>query len=146
MRSGEAAGWKQSVSDSWLEKGKEVCRTLLEEAVEAIREAEEREGAETRVRLMESHCKELEDLTDKVEKRAVSETETEPLIKLAEEIEYRRDNVVNLAQMLKEDIPNEFKECVQRALQESAKMAKEGQPAYSQGAREGTPQACMTYS
>ncbi len=123
-RTGEAAKWKQSVYDSWLEKGKEVYGTLLEEA---IREAEEREGAETRIRLMESHCEELDDLADKVEKQAVSETEPEPLIELGEEIEYRRENVVNLAQMLKEDMPNKFKERAQRALQESAKMAKEGQ-------------------
>ncbi len=33
--------------------------------------------------------------------------------------------MVNLAQMLKEDMPKKFKECAQRALQESAKMAKE---------------------
>ncbi len=104
-RTGEAAKWKQSVYDSWLEKGK-VCGTLLEGAMEAISEAEEREGAKTRVRLMESHCEELEDLADKVEKQAESETEPEPLIELGEEIEYRRDNVVNLAQLLKEDIPN----------------------------------------
>ncbi len=100
---------------------------MLEKSVEAIREAEEREGAKTRVRLMESHCEELEDLADKVKKQAVRETEPEPMIELGEEIEYRRDNMVNLAQMLKQDIPNEFKEPAQRALQESAKMAKEGQ-------------------
>ncbi len=74
--------------------------------MEAICEAEEREGAEPRIRLMESHCEELDDLANKVEKQAVSETELEPLIELGEEIEYRRENVVNLAQMLKEDMPN----------------------------------------
>jgi hypothetical protein len=57
----------------------------------------------------------------------VSEAEPESLIKLREEIEYKRDNMVNLAQMLKENMPNEFKERAQRALQDSAKMAKEGQ-------------------
>jgi hypothetical protein len=46
------------VADDWYEKGKEVCGGLLEETVGAIREAEEREGVETRVRLMESHCEE----------------------------------------------------------------------------------------
>jgi hypothetical protein len=122
-RTGEAARWKHGVANSWLEKGKEICGTLLEEAVEAFREAE-REGAKTRIRLMESNCEELEDLADKVKKQAVSETEPEPLIELGEEIEYKRDNVVNLAQMLKENMPNEFKE---RALQDSAKMAKDGQ-------------------
>jgi hypothetical protein len=34
---------------------------------------------------MECHCEELEDLADKVEKQAVSETESEPLIELGEE-------------------------------------------------------------
>ncbi len=104
-RTGEAARWKQGVADSWFEKGKEVCGMLLEEAVEAIREAEEREGAETRIRLMESHCEELQDLADKVEKQAASETEPEPLIELREEIEYKRDNVVNLGLMLKGNMP-----------------------------------------
>ncbi len=47
-RTGEAAKWKQNVYDSWLEKGK-VCGTRLEGAMEAISEAEEREGAKTRV-------------------------------------------------------------------------------------------------
>ncbi len=124
VRTGEAARWKQGIIDIWLENGQEVCGTMLEEAVEAIREVEEREGAEIRVRLMESHCDELVDLTDKVEKQAVSKTDPEPLIELGEEIEYRRDNVVNLAKILKEDVPEEFKEQAQRALNESAKMAK----------------------
>ncbi len=66
-----------------------------------------------------------------MEKQAISKTEKEPLIKLGEEIEYKGDNVVNLAQMLKEDIPDEFKERAQRALQESAKMAKEGQRSWA---------------
>jgi hypothetical protein len=61
-----------------------------------------------------------------VEKQAVSETEPEPLIKLEEEMEYKKDNVVNLAQALKETIPVEFKERAQRAVQDSAKIAKEG--------------------
>jgi hypothetical protein len=124
-RTGEAARWKHGVADNWLEKGKEVCGNLLEEAVGAFREAEEREGAETRVWLMESHCEELESLTNKVEKQAVSETEPEPLIELGEEIEYKKDNMVSLAQMLKDNIPHEFKESAQRTVQESIKMAKE---------------------
>ncbi len=88
---------------------------------------------------MESQCEELEDLTDKVEKHAGSETEAEPFIEIAEEIKYRRDNVVNLAQMLKGDIPDEFKEHVQRALQKSAKMAKEGQ------CKLGDRKACLEF-
>jgi hypothetical protein len=46
---GEAARWKHGVADEWYEKGKEVCGSLLEESVGAICEAEEREGAETRI-------------------------------------------------------------------------------------------------
>jgi hypothetical protein len=61
-----------------------------------------------------------------VEKKAVSETEPEPLIELGEEMKYKKDNVVSLAQMLKDNIPVEFKECDQRAVQESTKMAREG--------------------
>ncbi len=49
MRTGEAARWKQGVIDSWLEKGQQVCGDRLAEAVEAIHEAEEREGEEMRV-------------------------------------------------------------------------------------------------
>jgi hypothetical protein len=124
-RTGEAARWKHGVADDWYEKGKEVCGGLLEEAVGAIREAEEREGVETRVWLMESHCEELESLADQVEKQAASETEPEPLIELGEEMEYKKDNVVSLAQTLK-DTTAEFKERAQQAVQESAKIAREG--------------------
>ncbi len=63
-RTREAARWKRGVADEWYDKGKEVCGNLLEESVGALREAEEREGAETRIRLMESHCEELESLAD----------------------------------------------------------------------------------
>jgi hypothetical protein len=126
-RTGEAARWKQDIIDSWLEKGQQVCGDMLAEAVEAICEAEERKGKEVRVRLMETNCDELADLADRVEKQAIIEMEPEPLIELGEEIEYRRENVANLAKMLKKDISVEFKERAQRALDDSAKMAKEGQ-------------------
>ncbi len=56
----------------------------------------------------------------------MSETEPEPLIELEEEMEYKKDNVLSLAQALKETIPLEFKECAQRAVQDSAKIAREG--------------------
>ncbi len=75
---------------------------------------------------MESHCEELESLANQVEKQAVSETEPEPLIKLKEEMEYKKDNVVSLAQALKETIPVEFKERAQQAVLDSAKIAREG--------------------
>jgi hypothetical protein len=122
-RTGEAARWKHGVTDEWYDKGKEVCGNLLEELVGALKEAEEREGAESRVRLMESHCEELESLADQVEKQAVTETEPELLIGLEEEMEYKKDNVVSLGQGLKETIPAEFKERAQQAVRDSAKIA-----------------------
>jgi hypothetical protein len=54
---------------------------------------------------MESHCDELENLAYQVEKQAVSETELELLIELEEEMENKKDNVVSLAQALKDTIP-----------------------------------------
>jgi hypothetical protein len=125
-RTGEAARWKQGVADEWYDKGKEVCGSLLEKSVGALREAEEREGAETRVRLMESRCEELESMADQVEKQAVTETEPELLVELEEEMEYKKDNVVSLAQALKETIPAEFKERAQQEIRDSAKIAEEG--------------------
>ncbi len=98
----------------------------MEEAGRALKEAEEREGAEAKVRLMESQCEELESLADQVEKQAATETEPEPLIELAEEMEYKKGNVASLAQALKETIPAEFKERAQQAIQDSAKLADEG--------------------
>jgi hypothetical protein len=114
-RTGEAARWKHGVADEWYENGKEVCGSLLEESV----------GAIVKQRLMESHCEELENLADQVEKQPVSETEPEPLIELEEGMEYKKDNVVSLAQTLKDTIPVEFKERAQQAVQDSAKKAKE---------------------
>jgi hypothetical protein len=100
-RTGEAARWKQDIINSWLEKGQEVCEGMLAEAVEAIREAEETEGEEVKIWLMETNCDELANLADKVEKQAIAETEPEPLIELGEEIECRRENMANLAKKKK---------------------------------------------
>jgi hypothetical protein len=122
-RKGEAARWKQDIIDNWLE----TCEGMLAEAVEAIREAEEREGEEVRIRLTETNCKELVSLADRVEKQAITETEPEPLIELGKEIEHRRENVMILAKLLKGNIHEEFKERAQRALDRSAKVAKEGE-------------------
>jgi hypothetical protein len=83
---------------------------VLKEATEAKCRAEEKEGEEVRVWLMETNCDELISLADKVEKQAVVETEQGPLIELGEEITYRRDNVVNIAKLLKGNIHEEFKE------------------------------------
>jgi hypothetical protein len=117
-RTGEAARWKHGVADKWYDKGKEVCGTLLEESQGALRGAEEREGAEAKIRLMESNYEELESLADQVEKQATSEMEPELLIELEEEMEYKKDNMVSLAQALKETILVEFKERARQAVKD----------------------------
>ncbi len=126
-RTREAAKWKEDVVNEWLDKGQAVFGDMLKKATEAIRRAEEREGKEVRVRLMETNRDELINLADRVEKQAADETEPGPLIELGEKIEYRRDNVASIARMLKGDIHEELKERAQRASDESVEAAKAGQ-------------------
>jgi hypothetical protein len=109
-RTDEGCKWSRRVAEEWYAKGEEVCGNLLEDAEKALGEAEEREAAEAKVRLMESECEELASLADQVEKQTATETELEPLIELAEEMEHKKGNVASLAQTLKETIPVEFKE------------------------------------
>jgi hypothetical protein len=59
----EASKWKCGVADNWYAKGEEVCGNLVEEAAEALKEAEVREEAEAKIRIMEDQCDELVDLT-----------------------------------------------------------------------------------
>ncbi len=96
------------MAEEWYAKGKEVCGDLLEEVEQALKEAEAREEAEAKVRIMESQCEELASLAEQAEKQAASETEPEPLIELAGEMEHRKDTVECLGQSLKETIPAEI--------------------------------------
>jgi hypothetical protein len=114
------------VAEEWYARGKEVCGDLLEEAEQALKEAKAREAAEAKVRIMESQCEELASPAEQAEKQAASETEPEPLIELAEEMEHRKGTVESLGQSLKETIPAEFKERAQQAIQDSVKIAEEG--------------------
>jgi hypothetical protein len=75
---------------------------------------------------MESECEELASLADQAEKQTATETEPEPLIELAEEIEHKKGNVASLARTLKETMPIEFKERAQQAVLDSIKIAEEG--------------------
>jgi hypothetical protein len=125
-RTGEACKWKRGVAKEWYAKGEEVCGDLLKEAEQALKEAEAREAAEAKVRIMEYQCEELVNLAEQAEKQAASETEPEPLIELEEEMEQRRDTVESLGQSLKETIPAEFKERAQQAVQDSIKIVEEG--------------------
>jgi predicted HicB family RNase H-like nuclease len=125
-RTADACKWKHGVAKEWYAKGKEVCGDLLEEAEQALKEVEAREEAEAKVRIMESQCEELASLAEQAEKQAASETEPEPLIELAEEMEHRKDTVESLGQSLKETIPAELKERVQQAVQDSVQIVEEG--------------------
>jgi hypothetical protein len=98
----------------------------MEEAAEALKEAEAREAAEAKVRIMEDQCKELANLTEQAGKQIAAEAETEHLIELEEEMEQRKDTVEELGQSLKGAIPAEFKERAQQAVQDSIKIVEEG--------------------
>jgi hypothetical protein len=76
---------------------------------------------------METNQDELIDLDDKMERKVADEMEPCPLIELGEEIEYRRDNVMSIARLLKGNIYDEFKERAQRALEESVEAVRVGQ-------------------
>ncbi len=114
------------MAEEWYAKGKEVCGYLLEEAEQALKEAEAREDAEAKVWINESQCEELAGLAKQAEKQATLETEPEPLIKLAEEMKHRKDTMESLGQLLKETIPAEFKERAQQAVKDSVQIVEEG--------------------
>ncbi len=61
-RTKEACKWKHGMAEEWYAKGEEVCVDLLEEVAEALKEAEAREAAEAKVRIMEDQCEELVNL------------------------------------------------------------------------------------
>jgi hypothetical protein len=125
-RTADVCKWRHGVAEEWYVRGKEVCGDLLEEAGQAPKEAEAREAAEAKVRIMESECEELASLAEQAEKQAATEVEPEPLIELAEEMEQRKETMESLGQSLKETIPAEFKERAQQAVQDSVRIAEEG--------------------
>jgi predicted HicB family RNase H-like nuclease len=83
-RTKEACRWKHGVAEEWHAKKEEVCGNLLEEAAEALKEAEAREAAEAKVRIMEDQCEELVNLAEQAGKQTVTETEPEHFIELEE--------------------------------------------------------------
>jgi plasmid stabilization system protein ParE len=98
----------------------------LEEAAEALKEAEAREEAEAKVRIMEDQCEELANVAEQAGRQTVAEAEPEQLIELEEEMEQRKDTVEGLGRSLKETIPAEFKERAQQTVQDSIKIVEEG--------------------
>jgi hypothetical protein len=115
-RTKEASRWKHGMAEEWHAKGEDVCGNLLEEAAEALKEAEAREAVEAKVRIMEDQCEELANLAEQAGKQTVAEAEPEQLIELEEDMEQRKDTVEGLGRSLKEAIPAEFKERAQQAV------------------------------
>ncbi len=60
--------------EAWCDGGMagqdgDICRNVMEEAAEALKEAKAREEAEAKVRIMEDQCEELASLTSKQESK-----------------------------------------------------------------------------
>jgi hypothetical protein len=95
-RMAEANKWKMGTIEDWTFRGEVVCGKLLEEAEEALKEAEAREEAEAKVQIMESQCEELADLAAQAGKQIPAEAEVEVLEDLEEEIDQRKEVVGDL--------------------------------------------------
>jgi hypothetical protein len=54
----EASKWKKKTVEDWVSRGELVCAKLVERAGEVLKEAEAREEAEAKVRIMEGQCEE----------------------------------------------------------------------------------------
>jgi predicted HicB family RNase H-like nuclease len=87
----EACKWKQGTAEDWYAKGVDVCGDLLEEATEALKEAEAREAAEAKLRIMEDQCEELVNLAEQAGKQIIAKAEAEQLTELEKEMEQRKD-------------------------------------------------------
>jgi hypothetical protein len=125
-RVAEASKWKREMTEDWISKGEGACANLLEKAEEALREAEAREEAEAKVRIMEGQCKELAGLVAQVGRQIPAEAEVEVLEELEEEIDQRKGLVGDMGRALRETIPEELKDRMEEAMKESIAMATKG--------------------
>jgi hypothetical protein len=75
---------------------------------------------------MEDQCEELTNLTEQAGKQVSAEAEAELLVELEEEMEQRKDTVEDLGRSLKGNMPAEFKERAEQAVQDSVKIVEEG--------------------
>jgi hypothetical protein len=114
----EACKWKAETTSGWVYKGKVACGDLLERAEAALREAEEREEAEAKIRIMEMQCEELASLTVQAGKQVPTEAEAEVLEELEEEMDHREELVEALGRALKDTVPEGLKDWVEEALKE----------------------------
>jgi hypothetical protein len=125
-RVAEASKWKTETSEDWVSRGEVVCGKLVERAEEVLKEAEAREEAEAKVRIMESQCEELAGLAKQAGKQIPAEAEVEVLEDLKEEIDQRKEVVGDLGRALQGTVPEELKDRVEEAMKESVVMATKG--------------------
>jgi hypothetical protein len=108
--------WRPETVDDWIRRGEAACGDLLERAGAALKEAEEREEAEAKIRLMETHCEELTSLTAQAGRQIPTEAEVEVLEELEEEMDHREGVVEALGQALKDAVPESLKERVEETI------------------------------
>ncbi len=101
-------------------------RDQLERAGVALKEAEEREEAEAKIRIMETQCEELVNLTMQAGKQIPAEAEAEVLEELEEEMDHREGMVEALGQALKDAVPESLKDRVEEAMKETIAVAAKG--------------------
>ncbi len=70
-----------------------------------MKEAEEREEAEAKIRIMETQCEELVNLTMQAGKQVPAEAEAEVLEELEEDMDHREGMVETLGQALMDAVP-----------------------------------------
>jgi ElaB/YqjD/DUF883 family membrane-anchored ribosome-binding protein len=125
-RLAEACKWKAEITDDWVHRGEVACGDLLQRAGVALKEAEEREEAEAKIRIMETQCEELVNLTVQAGRQIPAEAEVEVLEELEEEMDHREGMVEALGQALKDAVPESLKDRVEEALKETVAVAAKG--------------------
>jgi hypothetical protein len=125
-RVAEASKWKKEMVEDWISRGELACATLTERVEEVLKEAEAREEAEAKVRIMEGQCEELAGLAAQAGKQVPAEAEVEVLEELEEEIDQRKELVGDLGRALRETIPAELKDRMEEAVNESVVMVTKG--------------------
>ncbi len=125
-RLAKACRWKTGTTDDWTRRGEMVCGDLLQKAEVALKEAEEREEAEAKIRIMETQCEELANLTVQTGKQIPAEAEVKVLEELEEEMDHREEMVEALGQALKDAVPESLKDRMEEAMRESNAAATKG--------------------
>jgi hypothetical protein len=123
----EACRWKAETTEDWTRRGEAACGDLLERAQTALKEAEEREEAEAKIRIMETQCEALADLAVQAGKQVPAEAEAEVLEELEEEMDHREGVVEALGQALKDVVPESLKDRVEEGDEGNGRSGSEEQ-------------------